>query len=178
MLKTKLKKRKMKKILAGLVMLMSFGTMAQVKIGFVDSQRLLDTMPSRKAAMEKYLAHEKELADEFRLMRADLEKVYADYQSKVGDMTPVLRQAAEKKIMDKEQAVQGRQESIQQELQAYGEELNIPILDKIQKAIAIISERQKLSMVVDKSSTLYFAPEMDITSAVAVELLKLEKESK
>ena len=63
-------------------MLMSFGVMAQVKIGFVDSQKLLDTMPSRKAAMEKYLAHEKELADEFNVMRSDLEKAYADYQAK------------------------------------------------------------------------------------------------
>jgi hypothetical protein len=32
-------------------------------------------------------------------------------------------------------------------------------------------------MVIDKTSTLYFAPEMDITSVVAVELLKLEKEA-
>lgn len=168
----------MKKILAGLVMLMSFGVMAQVKIGFVDSQKLLDTMPSRKAAMEKYLAHEKELADEFNTMRADLEKAYADYQAKQGDLTPVLRQAAEKKIMDKERAVQERQQSIQQELQAFGEELNVPILDRIQKAIAIISERQKLSMVIDKTSTLYFAPDMDITSIVVIELLRLEKEAK
>ncbi|HLU86877.1 MAG TPA: OmpH family outer membrane protein [Taishania sp.] len=164
----------MKKILAGLVLMLSFGTMAQVKIGFVDSQRLLDTMPSRKVAMDKYLAHEKELAEEFTTMRNDLEKAYNDYQAKQGDMTPVLRQAAEKKIMDKERALQERQQSIQQELQAFGEELNTPILDRVQKAIAIVSERQKLSMVVDKSTTLYFAPELDITNQVAVELLKLE----
>ena len=168
----------MKKILAGLLMLVSFGTMAQVKIGFVDSQKLLDTMPSRKVAMEKYMAHEKEVAEEFNVMRADLQKAYADYQAKQGDLTPVLRQAAEKKIMDKERAVEERQQTIQQELQLFGEELNVPILDRIQKAISIVSERQKLSMVVDKSSTLYFAPDMDITSAVAVELMKLEKDLK
>lgn len=167
----------MKKILAGLVVLMSFGAMAQVKIGFVDSQRLLDTMPSRKVAMEKYLAHEKELAEEFNILRADYDKAMNDYQAKYNDLTPVLRQAAEKKIMDKERQLQERQQSIQQELQAFGEELNVPILDRIQKSIAIISERQKLSMVVDKTSTLYFAPDMDITNAVAVELLKLEKEA-
>lgn len=167
----------MKRILVGLLVMMSFGTMAQVKIGFVDSQKLLDTMPSRKVALEKYRTHEKSLSDEFNTLRADLEKAYADYQAKQGDLTPVLRQAAEKKIMDKERSVQERQENIQQELQAYGEELNIPILDRVQKAISIISERQKLTMVVDKSTTLYFAPEMDITNLVVVELLKLEKES-
>jgi outer membrane protein len=168
----------MKKILVGLLMMVSFGAMAQVKIGFVDSQKLLDTMPSRKAALEKYKVHEKTLADEFNVLRADLEKAYGEYQAKQGDLTPVLRQAAEKKIMDKEKSVQERQETIQQELQAYGEELNIPILDKVQKAIAIIAERQKISMVVDKSTTLYHDKTMDITSIVAVELLRLEKESK
>lgn len=167
----------MKRILVGLLMMMSFGTMAQVKIGFVDSQKLLDTMPSRKLALEKYRAHEKSLSEEFNTLRADLEKAYADYQAKQGDLTPVLRQAAEKKIMDKERSVQERQENIQQELQAYGEELNIPILDRVQKAISIISERQKLTMVVDKSTTLYFAPEMEITNIVVVELLRLEKEA-
>lgn len=167
----------MKKVLVGLVMLVSFGAMSQVKVGFVDSQKLLDTMPSRKAALVKYQSHEKELAEEFNTMRTDLEKAYADYQAKQGDLTPVLRQAAEKKIMDKERLIQERQQSIQEELQAFGEELNIPILDRIQKAISIVSERQKLSMVVDKSTTLYFAPDMDITNVVAVELLRLEKEA-
>ncbi|MCO5258803.1 MAG: OmpH family outer membrane protein [Crocinitomicaceae bacterium] len=168
----------MKKILVGLLMMVSFGTMAQVKIGFVDSQKLLDTMPSRKAALEKYKSHEKSLSDEFNILRADLEKAYADYQAKQGDLTPVLRAAAEKKIMDKERSLQDRQETIQQELQAYGEELNVPILDRVQKAIGVIADKQKLSMVVDKSSTLYFDPSMDITSQVVVELLKLEKEAK
>ena len=97
----------MKKILVGLLMMVSFGAMAQVKIGFVDSQKLLDTMPSRKAALEKYKVHEKTLADEFNVLRADLEKAYGEYQAKQGDLTPVLRQAAEKKIMDKEKKEDG-----------------------------------------------------------------------
>lgn len=168
----------MKNILAGLIVLLSFGSMSQVKIGFVDTQRLLDTMPSRKVAMEKYLAHEKDLAEEIKAMEAEVQKLIADYQAKEKDMTPVLIQAAQKKIGDKRNQLEDRYESVQQELQAFGNELNVPILDRIQKAIAIVSERQKLSMVVDKTSTLYFAPEMDITSVVAVELIKLEKEVK
>lgn len=165
----------MKKILLGfVVVLVSVSSFAQVKVGFVDSQKLLDTMPSRQDAMDKYLAHEQKLGEELKLMQEDLQKAYADYQAKLGDLSPVLRQAAEKKILTKEQAVQQRQQTIQQELVAYGEELNAPILERVQKAIKIISEKQKLTMVVDKSTTLYFDPQMDITSSVVVELLKLE----
>ncbi len=165
----------MKKVLAALMMVLSFGAMAQVKVGFVDTQRLLDTMPSRKVAIVQFQEHEKSLREELTAMTTDLQKMYEDYEKKSSDMTPVLRQHAEKKIMDKQRALEERQESVQEELQAYGEELNKPILDKVKKAIGIISDRQKLSMVVDVTSTLYFAPEMNITNAVAVELLKLDK---
>ena len=156
-------------------MVLSFGAMSQVKIGFVDTQRLLDTMPSRKVAIQQYQDHEKALRDELTVIGAELQKMYEDYEKKQGDMTPVLRQHAEKKIMDKQRVVEERQQSMQEELQAYGEELNKPILAKVQKAIAVISERQKLSMVVDVTSTLYHAAEMNITNVVGVELMKLEK---
>lgn len=164
----------MKKILAVLAVFVSVSAMAQLKVGFVDSQRLLDTMPSRKAALEKYQAYEKDLADEFQLMREDLQKAYEKYEADLPNMTPVLRQAAEKKIMDKEKALQERQQTIPMELQAYSDELNGPILDKVQNAVKIVSERKKLSYVVDQTTTLYFSPELDITGEVAVELLKLD----
>jgi len=159
-----------------LIASISIPTIAQVKIGFVDTQRLLDTMPSRKKAAERYQTHENDLYEELRTMKTEYDKLVADYQTKYNDLTPVLRQAAEKKILDKERQLQDRQQSMQQELQAFGEELNAPILERIQKAVSTISERQKLTLVMDQSSTLYFAPEMDVTDIVAVELLKLEKE--
>lgn len=157
---------------------MSFSSMAQVKLGFVDFQKFMDTLPSRKVALVKYQEHEKSLIDELQGMRAEYEKMVADYQAKVGGLTPVLRQSFEKRISDKQRQFQERQEAMQAELEAYGEELNIPILDKITKAVNIVAERQKLSMVVDKSTTLYYDPTMEITSLVVVELLRIDKESK
>ncbi len=168
---------KMKKIIAGLLMLLSFGSMAQVKIGFVDSQRLLDTMPSRKAAIEKIMEHEKQLIEDLKSLQAEIQKMEKEYQEKVNNMTPVIRQSFEKKLQDKYTQFQTSQQSSQEELQAYGEELNAPILERLQNAVKIVAERQKLAMVVDKTSALYSAADMDITSTVAAELLRLEKEA-
>ncbi len=163
----------MKNLLAILVVLLSFGSMAQVKIGFVDTQKLLDTMPSRKVAIEKIVAYEAELMEEIKAMDAEVQKLIADYQNN-GGRTPVLQQALQKKITEKQAQLEQRYESAQQDMQAYGNELNAPILEKMQKAIAIVAERQKLAMVVDKTSTLFNAAEMNITKEVAVELIKLE----
>lgn len=165
----------MKKFLVGLMVLMSVGTMAQVKVGFVDSQKLLDTMPSRKIAAEKYLAYEKESYSELQIMQADLEKAYADYQVKEKDLSPVLKESMQRKLMEKERLFNERQQSVTQELQAYSNELNGPILQRVQDAVKIVSERKKVSYVLDQSSTLYFDPTLDMTAEVAVELLKLDK---
>ena len=154
--------------------MLSFGTMAQVKLGFVDTQRLLDTMPSRKVAFEKYQAYEQELTEEFNMLRAELEKMYSDYELKKNDMTPVIRQQTEKKIMDKERILQERQQTIPQDLQQYSDELYAPILDKVQKAIKTVAELQKLTLVVDQTTTLFFDASMDITNTVAKELMKME----
>lgn len=165
----------MKRFLVGLMVMMSMGTMAQMKVGFVDAQRILDTMPSRKVAAEKYMTYEKESYEELQIMQADLEKAYADYQIKEKDMSPVLKESAQRKLMEKERLLQERQQVLTQELQAYSNELNAPILQKVQDAVKLVSERKKLSYVMDQSSTLYFSPELDITVEVAIEVLKLEK---
>lgn len=151
--------------------------MAQVKIGFVDSQRLLDTMPSRKAAIEKIMEHEKQLIEDLKSLQTEIQKMEKEYQEKVNNMTPVIRQSFEKKLQDKYTQFQTSQQSSQEELQAYGEELNAPILERLQNAVKIVAERQKLAMVVDKTSALYSAADMDITSTVVAELLRLEKEA-
>lgn len=168
----------MKNLIILFAMMLSFGAMAQVKIGFVDTQKLLDTMPSRKVANEKYMAFEKELIEEVRAMDAELQKMAAEHERTKGDKTVVLIQASEKRIMEKQRQLEERYEGVQGELQAYSSELNAPILDRIQKAIKIVSERQKISMVVDKASTLFHAVDMDITKLVATELMILEKEVK
>jgi len=163
------------KILVIFFTLFSVANFAQVKIASVDSQRLLDTMPSRKVAIEKIIEHEKQLVNDLKDLQAEIQKMEKEYQEKMNDWTPVLRQSFEKKLQDKYNHFQTSQQSSQEELQAYGEELNAPILERLQQAVKIVAENQKLSMVLDKTSTLYATTSLDITDAVAVELLKMEE---
>ncbi len=153
---------------------MSFGSMAQVKIGFVDTQKLLDTMPSRKVAIQKMLACEPMLTEEIKALDIEFQKLIADYRKRCG--TLILQQTLQQ-ITEKQAQLEQRYESAQQEMQASQDELNAQILERMQKAIAIVAERQKLTMVVDRTSTLYNAAEMNITKEVAVELIRLEKET-
>ena len=59
-------------------------------------------------------------------------------------------------------------------MQAVSQELNKPILERVQKAVEVVSDRKKLSYVIDETSTLFFAGGFDVTSEVLIELLRLD----
>ena len=166
----------MKKLLVVLVLVLGAGTsMAQSKVAHVNSQVILDTLPSRKAAIIKLQEFEKNGVAELQEMEEDFNLAVAKYQKEQPNMTPILIKIEEEKLMKKQQALQERESSLNAEMQAYSQELNAPILEKVQKAVEIVSERKKLNYVIDESVTLYFKGGMDITDEVIVELLNLDK---
>lgn len=165
----------MKKVLLAIVLIFSAGTlMAQSKIAHVNSQQLLDTMPSRVAAIQKLQEFEKSGVTELQEMEADLNAALAKYERARPNMSPVIIKIEEEKLMKKQQALQEREQSLNSEMQAYSNELNAPILQMVQDAVKIVSERKKLNYVIDESVTLYFAGGTDITDEVIVELLKMD----
>jgi outer membrane protein len=169
----------MKKLLLALVVVLSTGSlMAQTKIAHVNSQVLLDTMPSRLVAMQKLQKFEADGIAELKEMEADLNAAIAKYEQDRPNMSPVIIKIEEEKLMKKQQALQEREQSLNVEMQAYSQELNAPILQMVQDAVKIVSERRKLNYVIDESITLYFAGGLDITDEVAAELLKLDAANK
>ncbi|MDP4596635.1 MAG: OmpH family outer membrane protein [Crocinitomicaceae bacterium] len=164
----------MKNVLLGLFVVIGFSTFAQTKIGHVDSQKLLDTMPSRKEAIKKLDSMKTSGMQELQLMDADFQKAYQDYTVNQANKSPAERQIIEGRLMQKQQMLEATQASLEEGLQIMSEELNKPILDRVQKSIDIVSERKKLNYVLDVSATMYSKGGIDITSEVIVELLLLD----
>jgi len=165
----------MKELLLAIVLVISAGSlMAQSKIAHVNSQQLLDTLSSRKLAIQKLQEFEKNGVAELQEMETDLNEAIAKYERDRPNMSPVIIKIEEEKLMKKQQALQDREQSLNAEMQAYSNELNQPILEMVQKAVSVVSERRKLNYVIDESVTLYFAGGTDITNEVIVELQKME----
>jgi outer membrane protein len=168
------KNRKMKNVLLGLFVALGLNTFAQSKIAHVDSQKLLDTLPSRKVAIKKLDSLKTAGMQELQVMDADFQKAYQLYMTNKDKMSEVERQIQESKLMQKQQMLEATQKSLEEGLQLMSEELNAPILERVQKSIEIISERKKLNYVIDVSATMYSKGGMDITNEVIVELLILD----
>jgi outer membrane protein len=163
-----------KTILFIALMFSALSASAQMKLAHVNSQQLLDTMPSRIDALEKLKKFEQDGYLELQEIQKDLESAYKRYEQNKGAMSPVILKIEEEKIMKKQQGLEDRQTALQQEMQIYTQELNKPILARVQKAVEIVSDRKKINYVLDESSTLYFKGGMDITAEVLVELLILD----
>ena len=161
-----------------LVILFSPSVFGQMKIGHVNSQLLLDTMPSRKKAMMDLQKFEADGMQELKDLQADLEKSYKRYEQNQKSWTPVILEIEQKKIMEKEQRFKSRQSSLQNEMQVYGEALNAPILALIKQAIESVAQKNKLNYVIDETVTLYHSGGIDITKQVLAELLLLDKANK
>ncbi|HIP32610.1 MAG TPA: OmpH family outer membrane protein [Crocinitomicaceae bacterium] len=166
----------MKKLILAILVVVSAGTLsAQSSVAHVNSQVLLDTLPSRKAAIVKLQEFEAAGMKELKEMEQDFQQGVAKYQAALSGMSPVIQKIEEEKLMKKQQGLQDREQSFQQEMQVYSNELNTPILDMVQKAVKVVSERKKINYVIDESVTLYFAGGTDITDEVIKELLKMDK---
>jgi outer membrane protein len=168
----------MKNVLLGLFVVIGFSSFAQTKIGHVDSQKLLDTLPSRKDAIRKIDSMKTAGMDELRIMDADFQKAYQDYMTNQASKSPAERQIIEGRLMQKQQMLEATQASLEEGLQIVSEELNKPILERVQKSIDIVAERKKLNYVLDVSATMYSKGGIDITSEVIVELLLLDAAAK
>jgi len=168
----------MKNVLLGLFVAIGFSTFAQTKIGHVDSQKLLDTLPSRDIAIKKLDSMKTAGMQELQLMDADFQKAYQDYMTNQASKSPAERQIIEGRLMQKQQMLEATQASLEEGLQIMSEELNKPILDRVEKAIEIVADRKKLNYVIDVSATLYSKGGIDITNEVIVELLLLDAAAK
>lgn len=167
----------MKKLILALLVVMSAGVVsAQSKVAHVNSTKLLDTLPSRKAAAKTLEdfgnAGERELQE----MEMELQKIYEKYIKDRATLSQVMQQYEEERIQKKQQAVQMREQELQQQMQKLSNDLNAPILKRLQKSVEIVSERKKLNYVIDESQALYFKGGQDITAEVMIEILRLDAE--
>lgn len=151
------------------------GTFAfsQVKIAHVDTQKLFDTLPSRKQAANEIQELNKWGLAELTEMDQQLEKAYNDYLLRKNSQTAQINQYDENRLQKMQEAAQKREQEINSLLQQMTGTMNEKTLKLVKEAIANIAAKKGLTYVLDQAATLY-ANGMDITNEVIAELLRLD----
>ena len=169
----------MKKVLLVIAVIAGLGStaLAQSKVAHVNTQKLLDTMPSRMVVAQSIEDYRLMLEKELKEMQEDDYKSLESYQTSKGDMTQQMKAYREKSLGEKEQRIMAREQSAQNELVTISNELQEPLFQRVKEAIRLVAAKMKLAYVLDETNTLYFGGGIDITAAVITELLKLEKDA-
>ncbi|ASS50226.1 MAG: hypothetical protein A3D31_11705 [Candidatus Fluviicola riflensis] len=167
----------MKKLFFALVIALTTVTAAQAqsKIAHINSQTLLDTMPSRKAAIAEINELSRRADEELKGMEANLEKEYNAYMTRRPTQTPAMNTYDEGRLAKMQADMQAREQEINQILQTMSTELNEVILKTVKEAVDLVAKKKGLNYVIDESSTLY-ASGSNITNEVIPELLRIDAE--
>ncbi len=159
--------------------LFSSVTFAQLKIGYVDSNTIMDKLPDAQDARQKLDAQVKEWQDELNKKEADWKTKYDDYEKRKLIMTDQTRSETETELMNMEKDISDYREKkfgTNGELFQKQDELMKPVQNKIFTAIQDIAQDENLDFVFDRSGDvmlLYAKEEYDITNKV-LDKLKLE----
>jgi len=168
----------MKKTIFGIIVLLALFSInhAQLKIGYVDSAAIMDTLTEAQDAQIKLDAMIQEWQDELTKMENEWNDTYKDYEKRKLVLTDKKRAEVEKQLVDMESALNTfRQQKfgVNGELFRKQDELMKPIQNKVFNAIQSVAEEEELDFVFDRSGDLIFLyakEEYDITKQVLEKL--------
>ena len=158
----------MKKIVSilALVVLTVFTVNAQ-KIGYVDTDYILTSIPEYKAAQGEIDKLSVDWQKEIEAKYAEIDKLYKAYQADAILLTDDMKKKRENEIINKEKEVKELQKQrfgVDGELFKKRQELVKPLQDKIYNAVKAVAERGGLAIILDKAgqvSILFANPKYD-----------------
>jgi outer membrane protein len=159
--------------------LLSSISIAQLKIGFVDSDTIMDNSPDMQDARQKIDALIQEWQTEVRRMESELKAKQDDYDKRKLIMTEQTSSEALAEIAKLQKEIgdyRDKKFGANGELFQKQNELMKPIQNKVFTIIQAIATEEELDFVFDRSGDiifLYAKPQYDLTSKV-IERLKLE----
>ncbi|MFH1252251.1 MAG: OmpH family outer membrane protein [bacterium] len=163
-----------------LLVMCSANLLAQnVKIGYVNSDRILAEFEEAKEAQRKLDVEAKKLEDEYRGMLGKLDSLNRDFERQKMIMSETRRKTKENEITQLQQSIQRYQvEKMGPEGEIYRKQAELvgPVLEKIKAVIEKVGKGNKYDYIFDTvaGNILYAEPVHDLTDKVLYELKRNE----
>lgn len=162
-----------------LLFALSASSFAQLKIGYVDSDAIMDKFPDAQDARQKLDGIIQEWQGELSKLEKQWQSKYDDYEKRKLIMSEQVRMETEKEMVTLEQQIADYREKkfgTNGELFQKQDEVMKPVQNKVFTAVKLVAEDEGLDFVFDRSGDvmlLYAKEEYDITGKV-LERLKIE----
>ncbi len=150
---------------------------AQVKIRYVDSQRILNEYPEAQAVQKKLDEIRAGYEAEFNQLLKKYDELNKELESQSLLLSPEKKAEKERELQQlASQIEQYRYEKLGPQGEFYKKNLDLtqPLYDKIQQVIRRVGEQEGYDLILDVAQgvVLYAKPEYDITDRILEELNK------
>lgn len=137
--------------------LTAMGVSAQVKLGHIDAQKLISTMPETIAAQKQLEEKQADVEKELTNMQEQFQTKMNDYSKNAKTYSDVVLAAKQQEIQDMEQRIMRFQQIAVENLKKTQEELMNPIVTKAMDAIKAVGKENGFTYIYDNGALLYTA---------------------
>lgn len=157
--------------LAGMLVMSSGAALAETKIGFVDTVKLLESAPQAKSAQSKieseFAPREKELV----AMQREIKKLEDDLSRDGAVMSESERTKQERNVLAKRRDLKRSQEEFRDDLNIRRNEVLAKLQKDMFQAVVSLAKEQNFDLIMSQG-VVYSSDKVDITDSV---LKKLQK---
>lgn len=160
-------------VLAAFYFMMTAGySQVNAKLGYIDSNELLEMMPGKDSIQTALQDYGKSLETQLQTMYGEYQTKLQDYQANRNTMSDIIRQTKEKELADLETRIQSFQEQADADLQKKQVEMLQPLLDKAKSAIEAVARENGYTYILDvgTGAFLYFEKGDNILPLVKTKL--------
>jgi len=126
---------------------------AQVKVGYIAFDQLVDQMPETKTIRTQMEAYQKQFIDVLTTMNNELQQKGQAYQAQRATMTDAVRTVKESELNDLQKRMNDYQNNAQQQVTAKTNELSKPLFDKVRAAISQVAKEKGYTYVLNSTQT-------------------------
>lgn len=151
--------------LLALISALPVSLMAQkpIKLGHIDSQKLLMAMPESDSAQKKLSQIEQDYQKTLEELQVELNKKFADYQQNSAKWSDLVKTTKETELNELNERIQNFQGQAQQDYEKQRMELFRPIQEKAKKAVDDVAEENGFTYIFDTGpgvgAVVYSAPD-------------------
>jgi outer membrane protein len=155
-------------------------TIAQSKVGTIDSEYVIGLMPESKTVIELTKAYGAKLDSSFSIKVEDFKAKLEDYKLKEKDMGELEKKTIQKELSGLDQDIQKYQKTGNTLMGLRRDELMRPLYTKLSEAISIVSKENGYTQVltVTGNEFAYIDAKFDITELVLTKLEVVMPEAK
>ncbi|MEO5941892.1 MAG: OmpH family outer membrane protein [Ferruginibacter sp.] len=159
-----------KLILAGVMALGIMSASAQTKIGYINTDELIGSMPEAAKANQELEEYKKDLGQQYQDMVSDFNAKDSIFSRDSAKLSPSLKEIKRQELFALYQKVSGWQQQGQELYQQEAQKKGGPLRDKALEAIKAVAKESGYAYILDINSVIVAPPGDDVIHLVKKKL--------